>query len=106
MAGEFRRKWQHFLKTWAESVDAALCFGWIDGVRKRIDTHSREDKSRIYSYERRKTAALDRSDELRFRKDKAAWKSCKRSRPGDALAGFREAALPATVRWAKREGRV
>src|SRR5512145_2315733 len=23
--------------TWSESVDEALCFGWIDGVRKRID---------------------------------------------------------------------
>ncbi|HEX6199744.1 MAG TPA: YdeI/OmpD-associated family protein, partial [Thermoanaerobaculia bacterium] len=23
--------------TWDESVDEALCFGWIDGVRKRID---------------------------------------------------------------------
>jgi uncharacterized protein YdeI (YjbR/CyaY-like superfamily) len=23
--------------TWPESVDAALCFGWIDGVRRRID---------------------------------------------------------------------
>lgn len=23
--------------TWPESVDQALCFGWIDGVRKRID---------------------------------------------------------------------
>ncbi len=23
--------------TWPESVDVALCFGWIDGVRKRID---------------------------------------------------------------------
>ena len=23
--------------TWPESVDAALCFGWIDGVRKNID---------------------------------------------------------------------
>lgn len=22
---------------WSESVDEALCFGWIDGVRKRID---------------------------------------------------------------------
>jgi uncharacterized protein YdeI (YjbR/CyaY-like superfamily) len=22
---------------WPESVDEALCFGWIDGVRKRID---------------------------------------------------------------------
>jgi len=26
--------------TWSESVDQALCFGWIDGVRKRIDDHS------------------------------------------------------------------
>ena len=23
--------------TWAESVDVALCFGWIDGVRHRVD---------------------------------------------------------------------
>ena len=23
--------------TWPESVDQALCFGWIDGVRKRLD---------------------------------------------------------------------
>ncbi len=23
--------------TWPQSVDQALCFGWIDGVRKRID---------------------------------------------------------------------
>jgi uncharacterized protein YdeI (YjbR/CyaY-like superfamily) len=26
--------------TWPESVDQALCFGWIDGVRKRIDDDS------------------------------------------------------------------
>jgi uncharacterized protein YdeI (YjbR/CyaY-like superfamily) len=25
--------------TWPESVDGALCFGWIDGVRKTIDAH-------------------------------------------------------------------
>jgi uncharacterized protein YdeI (YjbR/CyaY-like superfamily) len=23
--------------TWPQSVDAALCFGWIDGIRKRVD---------------------------------------------------------------------
>src|SRR5262249_19759863 len=23
--------------TWQESVDEALCFGWIDGIRKRVD---------------------------------------------------------------------
>jgi uncharacterized protein YdeI (YjbR/CyaY-like superfamily) len=26
--------------SWPESVDEALCFGWIDGVRKRIDGDS------------------------------------------------------------------
>jgi uncharacterized protein YdeI (YjbR/CyaY-like superfamily) len=26
--------------TWPESVDEALCHGWIDGVRKRIDAES------------------------------------------------------------------
>ncbi len=26
--------------SWPESVDEALCFGWIDGVRKRIDERS------------------------------------------------------------------
>jgi uncharacterized protein YdeI (YjbR/CyaY-like superfamily) len=26
--------------TWPESVDQALCFGWIDGVRKRVDHDS------------------------------------------------------------------
>ncbi len=26
--------------SWPDSVDEALCFGWIDGVRKRIDDQS------------------------------------------------------------------
>lgn len=26
--------------TWPESVDEALCYGWIDGIRKRIDDES------------------------------------------------------------------
>lgn len=26
--------------TWSESVDEALCFGWIDGIRKSIDDKS------------------------------------------------------------------
>src|SRR5581483_10126471 len=26
--------------TWSESVDQALCFGWVDGVRRRIDDDS------------------------------------------------------------------
>jgi uncharacterized protein YdeI (YjbR/CyaY-like superfamily) len=30
----------HPSMSWPESVDEALCFGWIDGVRKRIDDQS------------------------------------------------------------------
>ena len=26
--------------TWPQSVDQALCFGWIDGVRRTIDSES------------------------------------------------------------------
>ena len=26
--------------TWSESVDEALCFGWIDGIRRTIDSES------------------------------------------------------------------
>jgi uncharacterized protein YdeI (YjbR/CyaY-like superfamily) len=26
--------------TWPEAVDEALCFGWIDGIRKRVDDDS------------------------------------------------------------------
>lgn len=26
--------------TWSQSVDQALCFGWIDGIRKSIDKES------------------------------------------------------------------
>lgn len=26
--------------TWSESVDEAICVGWIDGVRRRIDAHA------------------------------------------------------------------
>jgi uncharacterized protein YdeI (YjbR/CyaY-like superfamily) len=32
--------------TWPESVEQALCFGWIDGVRKSIDDISYTIRSR------------------------------------------------------------
>jgi uncharacterized protein YdeI (YjbR/CyaY-like superfamily) len=40
VVGFYKRVSKRPSMTWAESVDAALCFGWIDGVRKRIDEHS------------------------------------------------------------------
>jgi uncharacterized protein YdeI (YjbR/CyaY-like superfamily) len=110
--------------TWSESVDEALCFGWIDGVRKRIDEHAYSirftprkpgsnwsainiakveklraegrmtaageaafarrtaDKSVVYAYEQRDTAALS-ADEVRvFKRDKAAWKYWEACPPG------------------------
>ena len=39
--------------TWPESVDAALCFGWIDGRRKRVD-----DVSYTIRFSPRKAASI------------------------------------------------
>ena len=125
--------------TWKESVDEALCYGWIDGIRKRIDDERymnrftprragsnwsalniarvgaltaegrmrpagrkafdarREDRSGIYSYERRDEAVFDPGFEKRFRTKKKAWASF------EAMPrSYRQAA----IRWvmtAKRE---
>jgi uncharacterized protein YdeI (YjbR/CyaY-like superfamily) len=40
IVGYYKRGTRRPSLSWPESVDAALCFGWIDGVRKRIDEHS------------------------------------------------------------------
>lgn len=45
---QFQELWVGFYKrhsgkpsiTWPEAVDGALCFGWIDGVRKSLDENS------------------------------------------------------------------
>jgi uncharacterized protein YdeI (YjbR/CyaY-like superfamily) len=116
IVGYHKRATRRGSMRWPESVDAALCFGWIDGVRKRIDehcyqirftprkpqsiwsainvervriltaegrmreaglkaySHRREKKSKIYAYEQKQTATLERSEEARFKKAKAAWK--------------------------------
>jgi uncharacterized protein YdeI (YjbR/CyaY-like superfamily) len=100
--------------TWPQAVDEALCFGWIDGIRKSIDDTSymirftprkktstwsavnikrakelidlglmrpagvrafekrSEEKSAIYSYER-KNATLPGPYERRLRANKTAW---------------------------------
>jgi len=38
--GYFRKSTGRASLTWSASVDVALCFGWIDGVRKSIDEQS------------------------------------------------------------------
>jgi uncharacterized protein YdeI (YjbR/CyaY-like superfamily) len=40
MVGFYKRNAKKTGITRAEAVDEALCFGWIDGVRKRLDDHS------------------------------------------------------------------
>jgi uncharacterized protein YdeI (YjbR/CyaY-like superfamily) len=116
IVGYYKRGTLRGTMSWPESVDAALCFGWIDGVRKRIDencyqirftprkpqsiwsainvervriltadgrmreaglkaySHRREKKSKIYAYEQKKAATLERSEEAKFKNAKAAWK--------------------------------
>jgi uncharacterized protein YdeI (YjbR/CyaY-like superfamily) len=38
--GYFRKSTGRASLTWSETVDVALCFGWIDGIRKTIDDQS------------------------------------------------------------------
>jgi len=37
LVGFYKKGSGHPSITWPESVDEALCFGWIDGIRKRLD---------------------------------------------------------------------
>ena len=37
LVGYYKKRTGKPCMTWAESVDEALCFGWIDGVRRTID---------------------------------------------------------------------
>jgi uncharacterized protein YdeI (YjbR/CyaY-like superfamily) len=57
--------------TWPESVDEALCFGWIDGVRKRVDDVSytirftpRKSSSTWSSINIKRVAALAKEDRM------------------------------------------
>jgi uncharacterized protein YdeI (YjbR/CyaY-like superfamily) len=101
--------------TWPESVDEALCFGWIDGLRRRVDESSYairftprkpksnwsavnlrrmeeliaagrvapaglaayarrdEERSRVYSYDRRQKVELGTELERLFRARRRAW---------------------------------
>ncbi|MFZ4400942.1 MAG: YdeI/OmpD-associated family protein [Bacteroidales bacterium] len=40
IVGFYKVKTDKFNMSWSESVDVALCFGWIDGIRKSIDNDS------------------------------------------------------------------
>jgi uncharacterized protein YdeI (YjbR/CyaY-like superfamily) len=40
VVGFYKRESGKHSMTWSQSVDEALCFGWIDGIRKSIDKKS------------------------------------------------------------------
>ncbi len=40
MVGIHTKSWGRHGMTYPEALDEALCFGWIDGVRRRVDAHS------------------------------------------------------------------
>jgi uncharacterized protein YdeI (YjbR/CyaY-like superfamily) len=128
--------------TWSESVDEALCFGWIDGIRRGIDDERytnrftprtprsvwsavnirrakelielgrmhpagleafqrrSDERSAIYSYEQRHTAALDEESQRRFRSNQRAWEFFQ-SRP----PSYRKAATHWVVSAKKEETR-
>ena len=102
--------------SWPESVDAALCFGWIDGVRKSLGETSyairftprkpgsnwslinckkvealrargllrpaglrafaarSAAKTGVYSFEQKRPAALDATQQKRLRSNEKAWR--------------------------------
>jgi len=77
--------------TWPESVDQALCFGWIDGVRRGIDAERycirftprraghlafaarTEGRSSVYAHEQETEPVLPPEAEARFRANTGAW---------------------------------
>ena len=52
IVGFYKVKSGHPSMTWSQSVDQALCYGWIDGVRRSID----EDSYQIRFTPRRKNS--------------------------------------------------
>ena len=50
--GYYKKSSRKSAMTWAESVDEALCFGWIDGIRKAMD----QDRYKIRFTPRRRNS--------------------------------------------------
>jgi uncharacterized protein YdeI (YjbR/CyaY-like superfamily) len=124
IVGAYRKATGKPSLTWPQIVDEALCFGWIDGIRRGIDDESwsirltprkptsnwssanirrvaeleeegrmtaagraaferrREDRSGIYSYERREQARLDREQEREFKANVEAYAFFQSQPPG------------------------
>lgn len=131
LVGFLKRKTCQPSITWPEAVDEALCFDWIDGIRRSLDAERyvirftprrarskwsavniervnalkaanrmkpaglaaferrSEHKSRVYSYEQRKSARLAPAETRRFKSVPGAWEYFR-----DQPTGYRK-----TVTW-------
>jgi len=79
--------------TWAQSVDEALCYGWIDGIRKRVDDEGymirftpRKPRSQWSAVNLRRIAAL----EAEGRVQPAGRAAFEARRPGDTGYSYEE----------------
>jgi len=94
--------------TWAETVDEALCFGWIDGIRRRVDDERytirftpRKPKSRWSTVNLKRVAELTAEGRMReaglaaFAKRDPSDEGYSTSKRPDTLDGDYAAALAA-----------
>jgi uncharacterized protein YdeI (YjbR/CyaY-like superfamily) len=107
--GYFKKSTGRPSVTWPESVDEALCVGWIDGIRKNVDERRyvirfsprrpgsiwsainvrrveafsarRENRVGVYSYEQRPAEVPEPYRGL-FRKNRKAWAFYQAQPPG------------------------
>ena len=86
--------------TWSESIDEALCFGWIDGVRKTIDETSyairfspRKEGSKWSEVNVKRAQALIAEDRM-HPAGLACYESRRENRGGGHLYAERPAELP------------
>jgi uncharacterized protein YdeI (YjbR/CyaY-like superfamily) len=82
--------------TWPQSVDEALCFGWIDGVRRPVDEHSyairftpRKPTSNWSAINLRRVKALVKSGQMR-----PAGLAAYKARRDKTSTGYSIASLP------------
>ncbi len=71
--------------TYFEALDEALCFGWIDGVRRSLDSgrwYIEAKRTGVYSFEQRSTLTFDREAARTFRAHRGAWRFFQAQPPG------------------------
>ena len=62
LVGYYKKGTERPSMTWPESVDQALCFGWIDGVARKLD----EERSMLYFAPRKADSGWSRPNKTRI----------------------------------------